>query len=196
MSLGTNLATRPFYNERTVRMLLAISALVLLGLTAFTVTRLASLTGRERALGAEMTTAEAKTRELRRDVARLRSGIDAKHVADISAATHEANLAIDQRAFSWTELFNRLEAALPPNVRLSAVRPVVDDEGRLTVKLTVLGRDVESVDRYLDALEKTGAFHDLLSRREREENKDGLIEAEVEGRYAPQATVVPAGAGR
>ena len=196
MSLGTNLATRPFYNERTVRALLAVSALVLLGLTAFTVTRLAALTSRDQALGAQTAAAEAKSRELRRDVARLRSGIDAKHVADISAATHEANLAIDQRAFSWTELFNRLEAALPANVRLSAVRPVVDEEGRLTVKLTVLARDVESVDHYLDALEKTGAFHDLLSRKEHEDNKEGLIQADVEGRYAPQAAVVPAGAGR
>jgi hypothetical protein len=85
---------------------------------------------------------------------------------------------------------------LPANVRLSAVRPVVDEEGRLTVKLTVLGRDVESVDQYLDALEKTGAFHDLLSRKEREDNKEGLIEANVEGRYAPQAAVVPVGAAR
>jgi Tfp pilus assembly protein PilN len=196
MSLGTNLATRPFYNERTVRALLALSALILLGLTAFTVTRLTALTRRDQALGAQTTAAESRTRELKRDVARLRSGIDAKHVADISAATHEANLAIDQRTFSWTELFNRLEAALPPNVRLSAVRPVVDEEGRLTVKLTVLGRDVESVDQYLDALEKTGAFHDLLSRKEREDNKEGLIEANVEGRYAPQAAVVPVGAAR
>jgi len=196
MSLGTNLATRPFYNERTVRLLLVASALVLLGVTAFTVTRLAALTRRDQALAAQMTAAESKTRELKRDVARLRSGIDAKHVADISAATHEANLAIDQRTFSWTELFNRLEAALPANVRLSAVRPVVDEEGRLTVKLTVLGRDVESVDKYLDALEKTGAFHDLLSRKEREDNKEGLIEANVEGRYAPQAAVVPAEAAR
>jgi len=196
MSLGTNLATRPFYNERTVRILLAVSALILLGLSAYTVTKLAALTRRDRGLGADMTAAEAKTRELKRDVARLRSGIDAKHVADISAATHEANLAIDQRTFSWTELFNRLEAALPANVRLSAVRPVVDEQGRLTVKLTVLGRDVESVDQYLEALEKTGAFHDLLSRKEREDNKEGLIEANVEGRYAPQAAVVAVGAAR
>ena len=87
------------------------------------------MTRRDRALGAQTTAAESRTRELKRDVARLRSGIDAKHVADISAATHEANLAIDQRTFSWTELFNRLEAALPPNVRLSAVRPVVDRRG-------------------------------------------------------------------
>ena len=50
--------------------------------------------------------------------------------------------------------------------------------------------------RYLDALEKTGAFHDLLSRKEREDNKEGLIEANVEGRYAPQAAVVPVGAAR
>jgi len=58
MSLGTNLATRPFYNERTVRILLAVSALILLGLSAYTVTKLAALTRRDRALGAQMTAAE------------------------------------------------------------------------------------------------------------------------------------------
>ena len=148
MSLGTNLATRPFYNERTVRMLLAVSALIAAGPHGIHGDEAGGVdAARSKRSATETTAAEAKTRELKRDVARLRSGIDAKHVADISAATHEANLAIDQRTFSWTELFNRLEAALPPNVRLSAVRPVVDEEGRLTVKLTVLGRDVESVDQ-------------------------------------------------
>jgi hypothetical protein len=78
---------------------------------------------------------------------------------------------------------------------LSAVRPTVDEEGRLTVKMTVVARAVEGVDQYLEALEKTGAFHDLLSRKERED-KDGLIEADVEGRYAPLAAVVPVGATR
>ena len=127
----------------------------------------------------------------------LRSGIDAAHVADISAATHEANLAIDQRTFSWTELFNRLEAALP-----GERPPLSGQAGRRRggasrrSRSPSLGRDVESVDQYLDALEKTGAFHDLLSRKEREDNKEGLIEANVEGRYAPQAAVVPAGAAR
>jgi len=195
MSLRTNLATRPFYNERAVRTLLAVAGLAIAALTLFNLTKLTTLTQRDRAVGAEIASAEARTRDLKRDVARLRSGIDAKHVADVSAATHEANLAIDQRAFSWTELFNRLEASLPGTVRLSAVRPTVDEEGRLTVKMTVVARAVEGVDQYLEALEKTGAFHDLLSRKERED-KDGLIEADVEGRYAPLAAVVPVGATR
>ena len=159
MSLGTNLATRPFYNERTVRMLLAVSALVLLGVTAFTVTRLAALTRRDQALGAGTTAAESKTRELKRDVARLRSGIDAKHVADISAATHEANLAIDQRTFSWTELFNQIEGTLPEDVMLMGVHPDIKD-GVTQVNMDVQGKSEDDIQAFWDRLEKTGRFRD------------------------------------
>jgi Tfp pilus assembly protein PilN len=188
MSLRTNLATRPFYNERAVQALLALAALVVAGVTVFNVLALLSLTSRDRALVDRASSAEARTRDLRRDVARTRTGIDATHVTEISAAAHEANETIDQRAFSWTELFNRLEVALPPGVRLNSVKPTIDDEGRLVVDVGVVARNVAAIEDFIDALEKTGTFHDLLSRQERE-SKEGLIEATVQGRYDPSPAV-------
>ena len=194
--IRTNLSTRPFYNERAVRLVLLGAGLVVLAATLFNVTRILQLSRQDTQLATQAANDEARARDLIASAAQRRATVDPRSLEQASVEARQANDLIDRRTFSWTELFNRLEAALPANVRLSAVRPVVDEQGRLTVKLTVLGRDVESVDHYLDALEKTGAFHDLLSRKEREDNKEGLIEANVEGRYAPQAAVVPAGAAR
>jgi Tfp pilus assembly protein PilN len=184
MSLRTNLATRPFYNERAVQVLLVIAALAVAAVTVFNVRQLYALTARDRALVGSADVAEDKTRTLSRDIARTRTGIDAAHVADVSAAAHEANVAIGQRVFSWTDLFNHLEAALPGNVRLASVRPEVDQQGHLVVTVSVVSKSVTGIEGFLDALEKTGAFSGLLSRQEHE-SKDGFVEASVEGIYDP-----------
>ena len=186
MSLRTNLATRPFYNERAVQVLLVIAAIAVAAITVFNVRQLYALTSKDRALVAAADTAEDKTRGLSRDIARTRTGIDAAHVADVSAAAHEANVAIGRRAFSWTDLFNRLEAALPGNVRLASVKPEIDDQGRLVVTVGVVSKNVTGIEGFLDALEKTGAFQGLLSRQEHE-SKDGVVEASVEGIYVPSS---------
>jgi hypothetical protein len=186
MSLRTNLATRPFYNERAVQVLLAIAAIAVAGVTAFNARQLYALTARDRALVSASEAAEGKTRGLSRDIARTRTGIDAAHVADVSAAAHEANVAIGQRVFSWTDLFNRLEAALPGNVRLASVKPELDEQGRLVVTVGVVSKSVTGIEGFLDALEKTGAFHGLLSRQEHE-SKEGFVEASIEGTYDPSS---------
>jgi Tfp pilus assembly protein PilN len=184
MSLRTNLATRPFYNERAVQVLLVIAALVVAAVTVFNARQLYALTAKDRALVASADAAEDRTRTLTRDIARTRTGIDAAHVADVSAAAHEANVAIGQRVFSWTDLFNRLEAALPGNVRLASVKPEIDQQGRLVVTVGVVSKNVAGIEGFLDALEKTGAFRGLLSRQEHE-SKEGFVEASVEGIYDP-----------
>jgi hypothetical protein len=190
MSLRTNLSTRPFYNERAVQLLLLLIALLVAAVTIFNVSKLISLTGRDRQLSLQADAADTRTRELRRDVDRVRSGIDAPHVAEIAAAAHEANQAIDRRTFSWTELFNRLEAALPRDVKVSAVTPTIDEDRKMTIAIIVQAKSADSISEFLDALEKTGTFRHLLSREEHE-TLDGLIEAKLEGVYAPGATAAP-----
>jgi hypothetical protein len=184
MSLRTNLATRPFYNERAVQVLLVIAAVAVAAISVFNARQLYALTSKDRALVAAADTAEDRTRGLSRDIARTRTGIDAVHVADVSAAAHEANVAIAQRVFSWTDLFNRLEAALPGNVRLASVKPEIDEQGRLVVTVGVVSKNVTGIEGFLDALEKTGAFQGLLSRQEHE-STEGFVEASVEGIYDP-----------
>jgi Tfp pilus assembly protein PilN len=102
----------------------------------------------------------------------------------VAAAAQEANAIIDLRTFSWSKLFSEIETTLPENVRLTNFQPVEDQQGRLTMNLRVQARRVQDLELFIDALEKTGRFHEVLAAEE-QTTQDGLINALVEGVYEP-----------
>jgi Tfp pilus assembly protein PilN len=182
--LRTNLSTRPFYNERAVTALLLIAAVVVVVASAFNVLELVSLSRRHAQLGHEVAQAQQRAADERQQAARVRGAIDPRQLAAVESAAHEANQLIDRRTFSWTELFNRFEATLPPEVRITSVKPSLDADGRFLVLMTVAARHVGDIDGFMEALEKTGAFRGMLVREERTTD-EGLIEATLEGTYLP-----------
>lgn len=179
--LRTNLATRPFYNVRAVQLALGILAAVVAAASVFNAVQIARLTAANRTLGARAVEAEEAAARLRSEAVRVRSQVDAKELETVAAAAREANAVIDQRVFSWTELFEQLEATLPDDVRLNAVAPRLN-QGRFTVGLRVQARRVEDVEAFIEALESTGAFRDVLETEE-QPLENGLVEAVVEGLY-------------
>jgi Tfp pilus assembly protein PilN len=180
--LRTNLSTRPFYNIRAVQLALGALALLVAALTVVNLVQLVRLTASERALGARAQQAETEAQRFRDEARRIRSQIDAKELSEVAAAAQEANAIIDLRAFSWSDLFAQLEATLPESVRLTSFQPQEDREGRLVMHLGVQARRVQDLESFLDALEKTGRFHDVLAAQE-ETDQEGLISAVVEGVY-------------
>lgn len=185
--LRTNLATRPFYNERAVRLVLGALAILALGFTLFNVVQLVRLSAQQSTLGAHAAESEREADRLRGEAARIRTQIDPKELQSVSVAAREANTLIDQRAFSWTELFTKFESTLPPDVRIKAVQPRVD-KGVFTVAIVAQGRRVEDLDAFIEALESDGGFKNVSPVQEAA-NPDGLLEAVIEGVYAvPERT--------
>jgi Tfp pilus assembly protein PilN len=182
--LRTNLSTRPFYNIRAVQVTLGALALVVAVMILVNLVQLVRLTTSERALGARAQEAESEAQRLREEARRTRSQIDTKELNDVAAAAQEANGIIDLRAFSWSDLFSELETTLPENVRLTSFQPQEDREGRLVVNLRVQARRVEDLETFIDALENTGRFRQVLAAEE-QTNEEGLINALVEGVYVP-----------
>ena len=193
MSLPTNLATRPFYNERAVQGLITVVGALVVAATIFNLWQLATLTQRERTLAAERTAADAKIENARRQATRARAGLDRERLATIADAVREANMVIDGRTFSWTALFNWLETALPADVRIIAIQPRTTTDGQFVLSLTVESRGVGAIDTFISRLEGTNRFRGLLVRTERETD-EGTIEATVEGEF--RRHVVAAGDGR
>ncbi len=185
--LRTNLASRPFYNERVVRAFLVAIVLLALGLSIFTVGRFTSLRTRNRALAGQAASAEQRARELRAEAQKVRQSISQADLETVADAAREANLLIDRRAFSWTALFNRFEATLPPDVRITSVQPQVSDDGRLVIAITALSRRVEDLDTFIDRLGQTGGFGSTLSREEQVE-ADGTIRSVIQGFYDAAAS--------
>ena len=174
MSLQTNLATRPFYNERAAHAVIVALAVLVAIATGVNLVRLATLTSRDRALGAETSDAVARARSLRQAAAQARSGLDGARLAAVTDAVREANTVIGGRTFSWTALFNWLETTLPPDVRITAITPKVDTSDRFVLGFAVESESVDGIDEFLAALEATGRFEGLLVRSERE-NDEGVI---------------------
>lgn len=191
--LKTNLSTRPFYNERGVHWTLLLAFAAIVALTVFNVTRAVSLSARQASLSAEAQREEARVQQLNGDATKVRGSIDQKALERVIASAKEANAIIDQRTFSWTELFNHLENTLPTGVMLTSVRPRIGKD-ELTIELTVLGREVEQIDDFIEKLEATGAFSRVLAGDESITDTDE-VQARITARYNPASRAAAAAAG-
>jgi len=184
--LRTNLATRPFYNERLVHWMLGVALALVAAFTVFNAVRLVSLSTRQAALSAEASRDEARAADLTRRAGSIRRSIDPAAVARVTDAAAEANTLVDARAFSWTSLFNDIEATLPADVMLTAISPNVEQDGEMKVRFVVLGRSVEGIDTFIERLEHTGRFTHVLAPTE-QVTDEGLFETTIEGTYQQAA---------
>ena len=183
--LRTNLSTRPFYNERAVHVALGLAALVVLALTAVNLVEVVRLSRQNTGLAGRIRDDRSAADDFTRRARQIRQGIDQNELKEVAAAAQEANALIDGRTFSWTALFNQLESTLPPEVMLASVRPKIDD-GATTVTMIVLGRRTSDLDEFMEKLEATGAFENVLPLQQNL-NDDGLTQVTIEALYVPEA---------
>ena len=187
--LRTNLATRPFYNERAVYLVLGLVAVVGLGVIYLEVQQIRDLSRRNTQLTARAESAESDGADLLELTADIQRSISAAALDEVAAAAREANLLIDQRVFSWSDFFNRIETTLPPDVMLTDVRPDIDP-GLIMVTMGVLGRTLDVITDFIVALEESGAFTGIPGPDWTTE--DGMYRAVVQGQYL-QTPLGPAG---
>lgn len=175
-----NLATRPFYNDRGVHLMLAVFGIAVVALLAFETTSLVELSRTHRALTSEAEAAEREAAAVSTETARLEGGIPRAALASLALAAGEADRLIERRLFSWTAFFNVIEQTLPANVMLTAVRPDTDEAGT-SVDLAVIGRTVADIEEFIQRLEETGVLADVLARQG-ELNDEGMYRAQLRGR--------------
>ena len=183
--IRTNLSTRPFYNERAVNLGLIVLGVLVALATIFNMTRARFDSGSNTELAAQAESDEARAGELRAAAAKMRGSIDRRQVDAVALDARQANELIDRRTFSWTALFNQFEGTLPPNVRITSIRPSVDHDRRIILSLTVLGRTVNDVNEFMERLDATKTFRDLRSVEERTNEAD-QIESVLQMVYLPE----------
>ena len=179
--LRTNLSTKPFYNERAVHVAIGAAALIVLALTAVNVFRMVTLSRQNTELQGRINRDHAEADTLSKMAADHLRKVDKEELQRVVDAAREANALIDQRTFSWTAFFNRIEATLPPDVMLSAVRPTIN-EGVTRVMMTVLARRAEDIDEFMEKLEATGAFEQVVPSQQ-DRTDDGLFRVALESVY-------------
>ena len=189
--LRANLSTRPFYNERAVHAVAAAIGVIVVAVAAWQGVRVVRLSRYHTELKTAIQKHHAETDMRERDAAQIRSGLDQKQLAIVAAQAKEANQLIEQRTFSWTELFNLLEATLPDDVMLVSVRPEFKDNVT-QVNLDLQGKTTEDIQAFWDRLAKTGAFRDVTWSAVNE-TETGLDKMQMRAVYTPaQAVARPA----
>ena len=175
-----NLATRPFYNERAVHLVLAALGLAIVAILALEVVRFAALSRAFGELTLAAETAESEAAAVATRTSRIEREMPGDATTALVLAAEEVNRLIEQRLFSWTAFFNVIEQTLPAGVMLTAVRPDADEAGT-SVDLAVIGRTVADVEDFIRRLEETGVFADVLARQG-ELNEEGMYRAQLRGR--------------
>ena len=191
--IRNNLSTRPFYNVAVVRAWLLVALGVVAAATLFNISQVLRYSNSNTELVTRATNDEATARDLRSQAVKLRTSVDTAQVDKVSIDARQANDLIVRRTFSWTELFNRFERTLPDEVRITAVRPLVDKSRRIVLTVNVLARGVDDVNQFMENLDRTGVFMELRSRQEQTIDS-GQIESALEMVYAPQPKASPGAA--
>jgi len=133
-----NLASRPFRDYRPVYAAVVLMAL----LTAFlalnnvdTYLRYRTETKTTRANIAKLEQQVADEHSKSEVLAQRLRGVDLKLLA---SQTEFANAQLAERAFSWSELLDRLEKVLPNDVRIQSVTPAFDKDGMVHLSMSCI----------------------------------------------------------
>ena len=83
------------------------------------------------------------------------------------------NAQLAERAFSWSELLDRLESVIPPNVRITSVAPSFAENGLVHLSLQCEGKGADSMLVALTRLQRDPHFRDYLLFHEYFDGDDG-----------------------
>jgi Tfp pilus assembly protein PilN len=182
--IRSNLSTRPFYNERIVRLWLMAFLGVVIVFSAFNATRILRYSQSDTQLNTQAARDESRAAELRTAAIRLRMTVDPKQIEYASLEARQANDLIDRRTFSWTELFNYFESTLPDDVRITSFRSKID-KGQIVLTITIVARGAEDVSKFMDDMKSTGAFTQVGATLEERMNEQGQLTATLQIIYLP-----------
>ena len=132
-------------------------------------------------LGLSADIVERETTDIRSKTIAVEQYIGDNAVEPLINAVENVNRLIAQRVFSWSQFFGLIEETLPDDVIVTGLRPEHDGEETI-VTINVVARSVADIDEFIERLESTGSFTDVLADEE-EITGDRRYRAILRGRY-------------
>jgi Tfp pilus assembly protein PilN len=131
-----NLASRPFRDYRPVYAAVVVMALLTAFLALNNVDTLLKYRSETKTTRGDIALLEQQTAGEQQKADALAQRLRGVDLKLLSSQTEFANAQLAERAFSWSELLDRLERVLPDDVRLQSVNPTFDKNG--LVHLSIL----------------------------------------------------------
>lgn len=185
MTLHTNLASRPFRNERLPWAIASLALICALTISAWHLRTIRGLlAGQEAKAVSRVRSAEERIREI---AATLKETPPPKLAsAEIARYAFFKDL-VDRRAFSWRGLLAQLEDLLPSDVRLTKIAPAFA-RGRVTISMSAEAKSKEAAFALAEALESSDAFSEARIGRIAEEAS--TVAFDIDALWAPLDSAV------
>ena len=139
MRIDINLASQPYEDARQfwLRWGTALAAVAVLTLALLAGTVVGWLNARrDRAKIADLRTRITQRDQTRKQAEDFLNRPENRATRDESQLINEL---IEHKAFSWTRVLEDLEKVMPPRVHLVSIRPELDEDNQLALKMVVVG---------------------------------------------------------
>lgn len=158
MRINVNLATRYYYDNRKINIILAVAgALLLLLLVILFGVAVANL-GEISRLKKEQAKLDVKQKKLGRAVSE-------KEYGALLSRIGQANAMIEKKAVNWLELLNRLEEVVPDGIAITSIDP---DQKTRELKIAGAARNFAAIRLFLENMERSPNFPDVLLLNQKE----------------------------
>jgi Tfp pilus assembly protein PilN len=152
MRIPINLASQPFRRDRAM-LAASIAVSLLLAVTLGVLITLAMADDRQMAdTRADIAQLQTKLQKLNADQAQFDAVLRKPENAEVLERSVFLNDLLSRKGISWTRIFADLEKALPHNVRIIQIHPVVDARNRVTLDMQVGSESPEPVIKLLQTM--------------------------------------------
>ncbi len=162
-----NLASQPYEDRRAFTFRWAALTAATLALTV-ALLFLSYLHWQDsRQIDRELAGIDAQQKQAQNERAQIESTLNQPQNRGTRDRATLVNALILKKTFSWTSVFSELEHIMPPTVRVTAIRPVVDETGQINVQLTIVSETREGAIDFMRRIENTHQFRDahILSEK-------------------------------
>jgi type IV pilus assembly protein PilN len=182
--LDLNLASRPYENVRDFYVRWGSLLALTLAATALLVGFAVHGFIRSRDVNREIAEKRAETARLREEAQRSQAILDQPANRVIRDRAVFVNDLIAHKAFSWTQAFTDLEKIMPPRIHVVSIRPELDADNQLEIRMVLAG---DSRDRALELLRRMEESRTFRQPELQSENDaGGEMQFQIAALYVPR----------
>src|SRR5438093_11986922 len=190
-----NLSTRPFPAYLAVNLGLTAILVILIAVSVwqgFSYVRYIKMAD---GIRSDERTAREDAAALKDKASHWQSRLDRPEAARKLTEIDYLNNLIARKNFSWTRVFAILEQMKPESIHLTSLRPEILEDGKILLHIDVRGRSIVDIGRFIELLEKSGLFENVIPQYEEklEDKRDSRARVDVDVNVALTMTYVPEG---
>lgn len=156
--LHLNLASKPYRDYRPVYAVVVVASLVIAFLMLNNIDTYYRYVRETRTTRGEIARVEGQIEQERRRAEQTAAQMRGIDLVKLSRQTKFVNMQLAERAFSWSELLERLEEVVPSDVRILSIAPNFNENGMVTLALTGEAKAADGMTVLLTRLQRSPWF--------------------------------------